>query len=104
MSNLIIDVGEMLGVKEITVSEAGQLKKELVDRLADQPIHTLVLDLQGIRQMDSSGLGVLVTVYKLMKAKGGNVSLFGPQPKVKSILDVTRVSQVIGIIDELPSM
>lgn len=87
---------------DITTVQAGALKQRISQLIASSPFECLIIDLDKVRYIDSSGLGVLVTAFKRMKERQGAVKLFGLQPRVKAVLDVTRMSQVFEIIDKLP--
>ena len=84
---------------DITAIEAGSLKKEISDTIGSKPYQFLVLNMGKVNYIDSSGLGVLVSAFKRMKEVGGTVKLCGLQPRVKAVLDVTRMSQVFEIYE-----
>ena len=61
--------------------------------------HTrMVVVLTGVKSMDSSGLGALVSLLKAMPP-GGKLLLVGAQPAVKSLLAVTRLDKVFPLFD-----
>lgn len=53
----------------------------------------LVLDLSEVRFMDSSGLGAIMGVYKLLQGK--KISIVNPQRAVKELLKLTRMDKLI---------
>ena len=86
---------------DLTALEAGVVKKRL-EEAHFQPGDRLTIDLFNVNYIDSSGLGVLVAAFKRLKEYGGSVRLRGLQPRVRAVLDVTRMSQVFEIIDGGP--
>ena len=60
----------------------------------------LILDLAEVGFMDSSGLSVLVSVFKAARAKGGDVALLHLNPTVRSLIELTRLQQVFAIFDD----
>ena len=56
----------------------------------------IVLDLEGVRFMDSSGLGVLVAVLKRL-GRGGAIVLCGLGEGVRSLFELTRMDLVFAI-------
>lgn len=56
-----------------------------------------VLDLSGISFMDSSGLGLIMGRYSLMKELGGKLSLKAPTVAVMKILSLAGMDRVIKI-------
>lgn len=57
----------------------------------------LIIDLNEVRFIDSSGLGVLVSGFKNASARNGNLKLCGLQPQVKSMFELTRLHRVFEI-------
>ena len=89
---------------DITAIEAGSLKKEISDTIGSKPYQFLVLNMGKVNYIDSSGLGVLISALKRTKENGGGaVKLLGVQPRVKAVLDVTRMTQVFDLVDVMPS-
>ena len=89
---------------DITALEAGVLKRQITDTLAEEKEYDLLLDLRSVNYIDSSGLGVLISALKRTKENGGGaVKLLGVQPRVKAVLDVTRMTQVFDLVDVMPS-
>lgn len=62
-----------------------------VAAVADRPLVVLVL--QGVTFVDSTGLGCLVSILKALPS-GGRVRLVGVQPAVKILFDLTRLERI----------
>jgi len=54
-----------------------------------------VFDLTSVPQMDSSGLGVLVSHFIACRAKGIRVVIVGASPNVKQLFKFTRVDTIL---------
>jgi anti-sigma B factor antagonist len=81
---------------EIDVYTAPQLRAELI-RLADSGYAHIVVDMERVDFLDSTGLGVLVGGLKRARAVGGSVELVSSQPKILKIFNVTGLEKVFGI-------
>lgn len=57
----------------------------------------LIVDLNEVRFIDSSGLGVLVSGFKNASARNGVLLLCSMQPQVKSMFELTRLHRVFDI-------
>lgn len=57
----------------------------------------IVIDLQDVPFMDSSGLSSLVSALRLVREKGGNLALSGVQEKVHVVLRLTMLDRVFPI-------
>jgi ABC-type transporter Mla MlaB component len=69
---------------------------------ADTPTRH-IFDLTQVPQMDSSGLGVLVSHHIACRAKGIKVVVVGASPNVKQLFKFTRVDTILPMaatIDE----
>ena len=59
--------------------------------------YELVLDLSGVKFMDSSGIGMIIGRYKLVTMFGGKMSLTNVKPVVKKILEMSGVLKLVPI-------
>ena len=72
------------------------LNKGLYDLINKGNVH-LVLNLSKISYIDSFSVGFLMDVYRRLANQKGRIVLAGVQPRVKNILALTRVDEVIPI-------
>lgn len=87
---------------EITALEAGSLKREIADMILSRPADCLVLNLSRVNYIDSAGLSVLVSANKGMRRIGGKVKLYGLQPRVEAVLEVTRLRELFEVFEGAP--
>lgn len=56
-------------------------------------------DLSQLSHMNSSGLGVLITLHtKVQKTEGGKMELVGPSAFVRNLLAITKLDTVLTVI------
>ncbi len=55
------------------------------------------LDFSGTRFIDSSGLGALISLHKLMCGRQGRVRVVNPTPQVQQILELTRMHRLFEV-------
>ena len=55
-------------------------------------------NLEGVTSLDCRGLSFIISLYK---ASGGRLVLMNPQPQVREVLDITRLSTVIPLAADL---
>lgn len=82
-----------LEVKSLDASNAVELKALLKD-LDLQGKDQLVLNLKNVEFMDSSGIGVMLSLYKQYNQ---NVSLKQPSASVLSVLELLRLHRIFEI-------
>lgn len=81
---------------EMDVYTTPQAKEAMLDLLAKGYYH-LVVDLQGTEYLDSTALGVLVGTLKRVREQGGDLRLVAPTPRVRRLLEITRLINVFPI-------
>ena len=84
----------LTGEADVTNSEA--LRELLDTEVAKQP-RTLIIDLSGLRFMDSSALHVLLRANRAMDRAGGVMSLAAPREPVAKMLRLTAADQLIPV-------
>jgi anti-sigma B factor antagonist len=61
----------------------------------------VVVDLAGVRFLDSTALSTLVHAMKRARAVGGDVRLSGLQQPVRMIFEMTRLDRIFEIDDQV---
>jgi anti-sigma B factor antagonist len=59
----------------------------------------LVINLEKVRYIDSTGLGVLIGGLKRVREHGGSVNLVCTNPQIKKIFDITGLVKIFGIFE-----
>jgi anti-sigma B factor antagonist len=78
---------------EINISTSPELRK-LFEK---QPSKKLIVDLEKVSYIDSSGLATLVEILKKIKSQGGTLGLAGMSEKVKSLFEITKLDKLFVI-------
>ena len=63
--------------------------RDATKRLAQEGKKKILLNLGGVKYMDSSGIGELIANYTTIKNKGGEVKLLNLTGKIKDLLVIT---------------
>lgn len=81
---------------EMDVYTTPQAKEAMLD-LLERGYHHLVVDLQRTEYLDSTALGVLVGTLKRVREQGGDLRLVAPSPRIRRLLEITRLVNVFPI-------
>ncbi len=81
---------------EIDVYTAPRLRDRLTE-LVDGGAHRLVVDLEAVDFLDSTGLGVLVGGLKKVRAHDGSLSLVCTNERLLKIFRITGLAKVFDI-------
>ena len=57
----------------------------------------MLLDMESVDFIDSTGLSALIGALKATRRTGGNIGLLNPAPTVRSVLELTRLHRVLDI-------
>src|SRR5579859_6307596 len=85
---------------EIDVYTSPKVKETITD-LIDKGHYNLVINLENVRYIDSTGLGVLIGGLKRVREHGGTVNLVCTNPQIKKIFDITGLVKIFGIYDDV---
>jgi anti-sigma B factor antagonist len=87
-------VVELVGEADVTNSDT--LRDVLDAEVAKQP-PTLIIDLSGLRFMDSSALHVILRANRAMDRQGGVLALASPREPVAKMLRLTAADQLVPV-------
>jgi len=91
----------VLAVKgEVDVYTAPRLREKLVELVSHGSQH-LVIDLEGVDFLDSTGLGVLVGGLKRLRSHDGDLSLVCSQHRILKVFEITGLTKVFSIYDSV---
>jgi anti-sigma B factor antagonist len=83
---------------EIDMYTAPRLRELLID-LVSQGSYQLVVNLDEVGFLDSTGLGVLVGGLKRVRAHAGSLDLVCTQQRILKIFGITGLTEVFGIYE-----
>jgi anti-sigma B factor antagonist len=87
--------GDLIG-QESGMKMLGIVNEEVVNESIDH----CALDMSDIRYMDSSGIGVLLTIYnEFGNRTNGRMVLINPSDQVINILKITKLDTVFTVVN-----
>lgn len=89
-----VDVVHVRG--EVDVLTAPALADEL-GRTSETDAARLVVDLDGVDFLDSTGLGVLVNARKRITGAGGRFSVASSNPRITKLFSITGLDELFDI-------
>ncbi|MBE5922308.1 MAG: STAS domain-containing protein [Lachnospiraceae bacterium] len=102
-NTLLVSFGE-----ELDHHQAGKIKGRIDKTIFGNRVNDVVLDFANTKFMDSSGIGIVIGRYKLMKSVGGSVTIVHAQNQVDRIFELAGVYEyveksdnVAGVLEKL---
>jgi anti-sigma B factor antagonist len=87
---------------EIDVYTAPKLRDKITELVADG-VYDIVIDMEEVEFLDSTGLGVLVGGLKKVRAHDGSLQLVCTQDRLLKIFRITGLAKVFVIHDSADS-
>jgi stage II sporulation protein AA (anti-sigma F factor antagonist) len=81
---------------EFDLHTAGYFKEKIENHL-DSEVNNLILNLQTIDFIDSSGIGAILSIYKRIEKRGGKMAIINISPTLKRVFEVSGVLNVIDV-------
>jgi anti-anti-sigma factor len=83
---------------EVIFDNSNQLKEESKRRLEKKKkVESLIIDLSQVSYLDSSGVGVVLSLFKFMRTRNGSLAVAEPNEKIKRVFDVTKMAEIIPV-------
>lgn len=81
---------------EIDVYTAPRLRDKITELVSDG-VYQIIIDMEGVEFLDSTGLGVLVGGLKKVRAHDGSLQLICNQDRLLKIFRITGLAKVFTI-------
>lgn len=67
----------------------------------DEGLDKVIIDLVDVKWVNSTGLGILMSLYREIENGGGTVAIANPSPKVAGLFKVTKLDRYFRVADSL---
>jgi anti-sigma B factor antagonist len=81
---------------DLDIVSVPRLREQFADLIADGHYH-LVVDLQGVEFLDSTGMGVLVGGFKRLDPHHGSLQLVCTQERILKLFRITGLINIFSI-------
>jgi anti-sigma B factor antagonist len=77
-----------------------EILRDVMNELLAEDWKKILLNLREVRIMDSSGIGEVVSSWKLAKRFGASVKLLRPGPHIQRTLRLTQILPLLEVYDD----
>ena len=84
----------------LRLGDSSQAFRNTLEGLKTEGVKNLVVNLCGVPDVDSSGIGVLVRAHTMMRQLGGKCKFFGPSKRVMQVLKMVRLETVLELFED----
>lgn len=83
---------------EIDLYNAPEIKKKIKEFM-DQGKHNIIVNLDKVSYIDSSGIGVLISSLSQLKKVGGGLKIINVYASVKKVFELTKLTSFFDIYE-----
>jgi anti-sigma B factor antagonist len=84
---------------DVRIGEGAISLRDSIRNLADQGKKNVLLNLAGVKYMDSTGVGELIANYTTIKRQGGQLKLLNLTDRIQNLLVITKLLTVFDSYD-----
>ena len=84
---------------EVRIGEGSISLRDSIRNLADQGKKKVLLNLAGVKYMDSTGVGELIANYTTITRQGGQLKLLNLTDRIQNLLVITKLLTVFDSYD-----
>lgn len=85
---------------EVDVYTAPRLRERLIE-IVSSGARKVVVDLEGVDFLDSTGLGVLVGALKRLRSNDGDLALVCTQARIRKVFEITGLTKVFTMYESV---
>lgn len=63
-------------------------------------VRRMILNLQGVKNLDSSGLGEMISSFASMTREGGQIKLLHLNPRIHRLMSLTKLLTVFDVFED----
>ncbi len=95
---MILQLSEIVcPYSKLDVTTAPKFKLQVNSEIEKKPL-VLVINLKNVTQMDSTGLGCLVTILRKIREVGGEMAISSVSGQVSELFELTCMDKIFKVI------
>jgi stage II sporulation protein AA (anti-sigma F factor antagonist) len=96
------DTGSISLIGELEQSQSERFEEHLLGLAQERAVRNLILDMQGLRSIDSAGLNVIRAAWASAGQSGVDAILVRASPHVRFALQESGLDRVLPVVYECP--
>lgn len=82
---------------DIRLGEGDLVLRDTIHKQLDAGCQKLVLDMEGVRFIDSAGIGEIVACYQRVRKAGGDLKLAALNQRITDLFTLTRLITIFDV-------
>ena len=92
------DIAILVIVGEIDLYNAPEIK-DVINKLIEERNYNVIIDLEKVSYIDSSGIGALISSLSNLKKYQGGLKIINVYASVKKVFELTKLTSFFEIFD-----
>lgn len=92
------DIVILVIIGEIDLYNAPEIK-DIINKLVEERIYNVIIDLEKVSYIDSSGIGALISSLSNLKKYQGGLKIINVYASVKKVFELTKLTSFFEIYD-----
>lgn len=88
-------------IGELDHHVAGGVKDRIDKKITSSAAENLIFDFSALSFMDSSGIGVVIGRYKLIKSIGGKIVIVSNAKSIDRLLNIAGIKKIISVRNDV---
>jgi len=84
----------------LKIGPAEESFRNQVQQLVDAGTTHIAVNMSGVTDLDSSGIGALVRTFTTLRRAGGRCTFFAPSKRVSMLLKMVRLDTVLDLAED----
>ena len=84
----------------LRLGDPEQVLRDKVQQFVDSGSTHLAINLAGVTELVSSGIGALVRAYTTIKRASAKCTFYAPTQRVRMLLKMVRLDTVLDVVDD----
>ena len=84
-------------MERLGTNEVPKFKENVIQLINESKRHDVVFDLNQLQYIDSSGVGSLLSLLRLLNARGGELKLAGVTPPIRTAMELVSLHRIFEI-------
>lgn len=85
---------------ELDHHTAEEVRKRIDDIFLSKSLKNITFDLKGLKFMDSSGIGLIIGRFKLVRDKNGEIGIINAGERMKKMMVMSGIQKIAKFHDE----
>ena len=91
----------IIRIKDKITFEHCPLLQSRLDGVVEEGVRVVIIDFRDVPFMDSSGVGEILRLFKLLRDRNGEVVLINPNQKLNNLFKMYRFEKFMKILDSV---